>query len=41
MLDALKNPHPSPLPRRGNKNTYDVNLHSVDYRSPAAHIKIK
>ena len=26
---------------RGNKNTYDVNLHSVDYRSPAAHIKIK
>ena len=24
---------------RGNKNTYDVNLHSVDYRSPAAHIK--
>ena len=26
---------------RGNKNTYDVNLHSVDYRSPAARIKIK
>ena len=26
---------------RSNKNAYDVNLHSVDYRSPAAHIKIK